>query len=207
MVLLLELFKGTGSFSKAANTLGINVISVDIVKEFNPTIHTNILDWDYTKIPIPDIITASPPCETFSILISTHKVKVRDYSGDMKPLTEKGEIGDKVLFKTLEIIKYFLDKNPKLKFSIENPLGFMKKMPCMKEPPILHMDTTWYSMYGFTHRKPTNFWSNIEGGLKLKIGKMKEETPLKQSIQFMKLKDKYAMPQDLCIEILTKLML
>lgn len=206
MVLLLELFKGTGSYSKVAERLGISVISVDIEAKFNPTILTNILDWDYTQIPIPDIITASPPCETFSILITTHKVKVRDYLGDMRPLTEKGLNGDRVLFKTIEIIKYFLEKNPKLKFAIENPRGFMRRMKCMEDPIIKHRDTTWYSLYGMPYRKPTDFWSNIDGGLGLKIGKVKDEPKLTKSIECMKvLTDKYVIPDELCETILSKL--
>ena len=207
MVLLLELFKGTGSFSKEAEGLGIDIISVDIVKKYEPTILIDILEWDYTTIPIPDIITASPPCETFSPLIQTHKNKVRDYMGDMRPLNASGELGDKILFKTLEIIKYFLSKNPKLKFSIENPRGYMRKMNCMKEEPIVFMDTTYYSMYGFPYRKPTNFWSNIKGGLKLKELDKKTETPITSNVvnSNKKLEDKYRMPPELCKDILIEL--
>ena len=205
-MLLLELFKGTGSYSKVAERLGIDVISVDIEKKFNPTILTNILEWDYTKIPIPDIITASPPCETFSRLISSHKVKVRDYMGDMRPLTEKGLNGDRVLFKTIEIIKYFLSKNPNIKFAIENPAGFMQRMLCMKDPIIKHKEITWYSLYGMPYRKPTNFWSNIDGGLGLKIGKVKDEPQLTKDIQGMStLTNKYIIPDELCEVILNKL--
>jgi site-specific DNA-cytosine methylase len=206
MVLLLELFKGTGSFSKAAEELGFDVISVDIVEKYKPTILVNILEWDYKTIPVPDIITASPPCQTFSLFITCHKNKVRDYKGDMRPLNEKGELGDKILFKTLEIINYFLEKNPKLKFSIENPRGFMRKMECMNKEPIKYMDTTFYSMYGFNYRKPTNFWSNIEGGLQLKQLDKNLETKITSSIIKQKnIEERYKMPHQLCIEILTKL--
>jgi site-specific DNA-cytosine methylase len=203
-MLLLELFSGTGSYTKAAKELGFDVISVDIVPKFNPTILMDILDWDYKTIPIPDIITASPPCQTFSPLIASHKTRVRDLN-TMEPLTPKGELGDKLLFKTIEIIKYFLHKNPKLKFAIENPRGYMRYMNCMMEEPIKFMDITWYSMYGMPYRKPTNFWSNLENGLSLKIGDMKTETKITQRIETMKLTDKYKIPHSLCLEILTKL--
>jgi len=207
MVLLLELFKGTGSFSKEAVGLGIEIISVDMLEKFNPTILTDILEWDYTTIPIPDIITASPPCETFSPLISTHKNKVRDYNGDMRPLNAKGELGDKILFKTLEIIKYFLSKNANLKFSIENPRGFMRRMKCMTEPPIVFMDLTYYSMYGFPYRKATNFWSNITDGLLLKALDKTIETPITETVvnSNKKLEEKYRMPPELCRDILIRL--
>jgi site-specific DNA-cytosine methylase len=207
---MLELFKGTGSQSKAAIKLGIlekNIVSLDIDKKFNPTICCDILELDYTKLEIPDIITASPPCETFSILIATHKTKVRDYKGDMRPLTPKGERGDAILFKTIEIIKYFLSKNPKLKFVIENPVGYMRKMSCMNEPPITNMSVAWYSCYGYTYRKPTNFWSNIE--LDLKKGTQIENTVGTKSknteMLNYKLTQRYSIPEQLCKDIILKL--
>jgi site-specific DNA-cytosine methylase len=203
-MLLLELFSGTGSYTKVAKELGFEVISVDIVSKFNPTILTDILDWDYTTIPIPDIITASPPCQTFSRLVPSLKIRPRDLN-TMEPLTPKGELGDRLLFKTIEIIKYFLHKNPKLKFAIENPRGYMRYMNCMMEEPIKFMDITWYSMYGMPYRKPTNFWSNLENGLSLKIGDSKTETKITQKIKNMKLIDRYKIPYLLCIDILTKL--
>jgi hypothetical protein len=82
----------------------------------------------------------------------------------------------------------------------------MRFIPCMSEEPIKFMDTTWYSMYGMPYRKPTNFWSNIIGGLKLKVGSSKDETPITMKISNMgKLTDKYIIPEELCYEILTKL--
>jgi site-specific DNA-cytosine methylase len=196
-MLLLELFKGTGSFSKVAEEFNMEVISLDIDPISTPTILTNILDWDYTTIPIPDFITASPPCETFSILIAGHKDKVRDYKGDMRPLNKKGELGDAVLFKTIEIIKYFLSKNPNLKFSIENPRGFMRKMNCMKEF-IEH--TTLYSHYDFPYHKATNFWSNIP----LNIIQVKDQPRrvLESVMLDYNLRDRYRIPPDLCRDIL-----
>jgi hypothetical protein len=206
MPLLLELFKGTGSYSKVAEQLGIDVISLDIMKKFNPTICMSILDWDYTTIDIPDIITASPPCETFSRLIATHKNKVRNYLTDMKPLNAKGELGDAVLLKTIEIIKYFLEKNPNLKFVIENPVGFMRRMPCMSEPPILNINTCWYSFYGMPYRKPTDFWSNVPDGLNLKPYCKKDEPPTTTYICSIPLKDRYRIPTELVIDILNALL-
>lgn len=208
---MLELFKGTGSQGKAAIELGIlekNIVSVDMDSKWEPTILGNILELDYTKWEVPDIITASPPCETFSILIPTHRNKVRDYMGDMRPLNEKGRIGDAVLFKTIEIIKYFLEKNPHLNFVIENPRGFMKKMKCMSEEPIKYMCEGWYSCYGYSYRKPTNFWSNTPITLK-KGKKYEDECGTKDSgveMLSFKLAQRYSMPPLLCETILEQLL-
>tara|TARA_R110000751_G_C13634847_1_gene466274 strand:- start:148 stop:807 length:660 start_codon:yes stop_codon:yes gene_type:complete len=209
---MLELFKGTGSQGKAAIELGVletNIVSVDMDAKWKPTILGNILELDYTKWEVPDIITASPPCETFSILISSHKNKVRDYKGDMRPLNEKGRIGDAVLFKTIEIIKYFLEKNPDIKFVIENPRGFMKKMPCMSEEPIKYICEGWYSCYGFSYRKPTNFWSNTP--IKLMKGRANEdECGTKDNnveMTTFKLAQRYRMPPLLCKAIIEQLVM
>jgi len=207
MVLLLELFKGTGSFSKQAEKMGIDVISLDIMKKFSPTFCCDILEWDYKSIPIPDIITASPPCETFSILIASHKIQVRDHQGTMLPLTEKGILGDKCLFKTIEIIKYFLSKNPNLKFSIENPVGFMRKYFLLHsnfDLPITR-STAWYSFYGFPYRKPTDFWTNIDGGFKFIPYSKKTEPPLTSKICDIPLRDRYRIPDTLCEYIINAL--
>jgi hypothetical protein len=76
----------------------------------------------------------------------------------------------------------------------------------MQDPIIKHKEITWYSLYGMTYRKPTNFWSNIDGGLGLKIGKVKDEPPLTKDIQGIKtLTNKYIIPDELCEVILNKL--
>ena len=61
----LELFSGTRSVGKVAETLGFEVVSLDIK---NADIECDIMDWDYT-IYSPkyfDFIWASPPCTEYS---------------------------------------------------------------------------------------------------------------------------------------------
>ena len=117
MPLVLELFKGTGSWGKVFKKAGYKVISHDIVEKFNPSILGNILNLDHTKLPVPDVIVASPPCNSFSNL--AYAARSRD-AETMRPLKPQAVLGDKILAKTIQIIKYFLAKNPKLKFVIEN---------------------------------------------------------------------------------------
>jgi len=64
-MLLLELFKGTGSVGKIAKKMKMDIISLDFDEKFEPDILTDILKWNYKTIPIPDIIWASPPCNTY----------------------------------------------------------------------------------------------------------------------------------------------
>ena len=60
-----DIFSGTGSVGKVAKTLpeGFEVISVDNNKKANPTICTDILEWDYKQFEPGyfEVIWASPP--------------------------------------------------------------------------------------------------------------------------------------------------
>jgi hypothetical protein len=152
----LELFSGTKSFSKISSELGYNVISVDISNKYSPTIQCNLLDFQYQEIKWVDLITASPPCNSFSqIGVNVHKQ--RD-PFSMRPLKSSASLGDSLLFKTIEIIQYFLLINPQLKFVIENPHGFMWKMPILQFIP---RTKTYYSMYESQYEKPTDFFHNL----------------------------------------------
>ena len=70
---VLELFKGTGSISKALhNLLGdrVEIVSLDIEPKFQPTICTDIFDWKYKKeFPVGyfHFIHASPVCHHYSM--------------------------------------------------------------------------------------------------------------------------------------------
>ena len=64
----LDLFSGTHSVANILREKGHEVITLDI--DGNSDINIDILEWDYTIYPVGyfDIIWASPPCATFSIL-------------------------------------------------------------------------------------------------------------------------------------------
>ena len=161
--IMLELFSGTGSVGRAGKRAGFKkIISIDNEEKFKPTYTANLLTFDYKKLPTPDFIWASPPCVSFSILNNSMKEPHRD-TKTMAPRTETGRIGNRLLARTLTIIKYFQKKNPSLKFVIENPRGYMRRMPSLKNIPRF---TTSYSQYGFDYNKPTDFWSNIKLNLK-----------------------------------------
>ncbi len=165
MPVMLELFAGTGSVGKVAKRSGYKVISVDNEEKFKPDILQDIAKWNFKsdkRLPAKvDFIWASPPCVSFSLLNNSMKTPHR--KADLKPLTDTGRLGNKLLNKTISIINYYRSKNPNLKFTIENPRGYMRKMPAMRKLP---RTTTSYSQYGFLYNKPTDFWSNFS--LKLK---------------------------------------
>jgi hypothetical protein len=146
---ILELFAGSRSFSNAAEELGFETYSVDINNFDNIDYVTDILDFDYKKIPFkPDAIWASPPCTAFSVTQIG-----RNWFHDNTPKTEGAKLGIKLVLKTLEIINKL---EPKYWF-IENPRGKLRKLNIVSGLP---RTTVWYCQYGDRRAKPTDIWTN-----------------------------------------------
>lgn len=149
---VLELFAGSRSFGKNAEKLGHNVFSVDWEKYDGVNLSIDIEYLTPEMIPfVPDYIHASPDCTTYTIAaISTHR-------NGVEPKSEYAKKCDRVNIHVLELIKYYQKINPKLKYTIENPRGMMRKMPFMLGIP---RTTVWYCRYGDDRAKPTDIWSN-----------------------------------------------
>ncbi len=149
---ILELFAGSRSISKIAEKLGFEVYSTDIEPFEDVDYIVDILDFNFNKIPfIPDIIWASPPCQTFSIASVRHHwiKKEKQYI----PKSERAKLGIKYILKTKEIIDYY---KPIFWF-IENPRGMLRKMSFMQG---LKRKTVTYCQYGDERMKPTDIWTN-----------------------------------------------
>jgi hypothetical protein len=162
---MFELFKGTGSVGKVANKMGFKVVSLDFDPIYTPDIETDILKWDYKKWAkdndfYPDYIWSSPPCNTFSVL--AYPFHERNTKTAV-PKSARAKEGTAILHRTLEIIEYFQNQNPKMLYTIENPRGMMRHDSEMKRLP--NRETTLYCLYGDFKRKPTDFWSNFPMGL------------------------------------------
>jgi site-specific DNA-cytosine methylase len=190
---LLELFKGTGSVGKVAKKLGYKVTSLDFEEKFHPDIQTDILKWNYKDFPAPDFIWASPPCNTFSPL--AYIWNERDTETAV-PFSPRAKLGTKILYKTLEIISYFLKKNPHMKFCIENPVGMMRKDKKMMK---LNRESTYYCHYGDKRRKHTDFWSNFPLDLNQKPPK-EQFVPVAN----LPLEERYRIPSRLIKHILVQ---
>jgi len=146
---ILELFSGTGSFSKVAKARGHRVITVDNDPQHKPDICIDILKLKAEDIPFkPDIIWASPPCTTFSV------ASIRHYWKEGYPKNAKSFIGLAIVSKTIELIK---ELNPQF-FIIENPRGMLRKQKLMED---LEKDTVTYCQYGAKVQKPTDLWNNL----------------------------------------------
>jgi site-specific DNA-cytosine methylase len=153
---VLELFSGTKSVGKVCKELGYEVISLDLN---NADINIDILKWDYRDYPNNyfDIIWASPPCHTFSMMRRSWIGRKNSKFGNniiTKELLDNDMInnGLPIVHKTLEIIQYF---DPKLYF-IENPkTGKMKEFIDLP-----YYDITYCKYSDWGYRKPTRIWTN-----------------------------------------------
>jgi len=156
---VLELFSGTHSVGKICNEKGWEVVSLDLK---DADINQNILEWDYTIYPVGhfNIVWASPPCDTFSVLRKSwvgRKLKCHNGLVCTHELLQKDidDIGLPILRKTEEIINYF---KPKYYF-IENPqTGLMKNY--MTHHKHYDVDYCMYSDFGY--KKRTRIWTNLE---------------------------------------------
>ena len=110
---LLELFCGTKSVGRAFEAAGWEVVSLDIVLKFEPTILRDIRSWDYTSFPGHfDMVWASPVCTEYSRALTTRPRRILE--------------GDALVLSALEIIAHF---DP-LMWVIENPAtGLLKTRP------------------------------------------------------------------------------
>lgn len=153
---ILELFAGSRSISKAAESKGLKTYSIDIEPYDNIDLVKDINYLLPEEIPFdPSFIWASIPCTTFSVCqIGTH------WNLDHTPKTLQAWESLNLIHKTLEIIQYFLKLNPDLIFYIENPRGKLRRLI----PRITKLDrrTIWYCRYNDELRraKPTDLWSN-----------------------------------------------
>lgn len=199
MTNLLELFKGTGSVGKIAKKMKMNVISLDFDPIYTPDIETDILKWNYKKFYkdtkwIPDIIWASPPCNTYSPL--SYQLKERN-TKTTEPYSERAKLGTKILYKTLTIINYFKKLNPNLIFVIENPRGMMRHDPKIKK---FIRNSTYYCNYGDLRAKPTDFFSNIDLNL------IPTRCNGQVNTAYLPLKERYKIPPKLVKTILENIL-
>jgi site-specific DNA-cytosine methylase len=154
---VLELFKGSGSITKFFLNDKVEVVSLDIEKNYNPTICCDIMCFDYKKYKIGyfDIIWASPECKLYSSFQYIHVGKDKKYK-NKQVLLDKQKIDSKFINKTIEIIEYL---QPKYYF-IENPLNssIWKYIDNLK-----YLDTyiiVDYCYFGYDYKKPTKILTN-----------------------------------------------
>lgn len=156
-VIVLELFCGTKSITKAFEAHGHTCYTVDWQKSFNPSLVADIGELtadDVIKLcgGVPDVIWASPDCTTYSVCkIGYHRRQAKN--GNLEPVTDYAKQCDKTNKHLIELIK---ELNPRFWF-IENPRAGFRKMEFVQELPRY---TVTYCQYGDSRMKPTDIWTN-----------------------------------------------
>jgi len=157
----IELFAGTGSFSKIAERRGHDTWNTDNDPVHDVDLCESILNVHPYALPErPDVLWASPPCTTFSVAsIGTH------WAGGKEayiPKTDECRTGLQILEKTISLIRYI---KPTYWF-IENPRGVMRKVIDkifrLYEISNYRRVTVTYCQYGDTRMKPTDIWTNCD---------------------------------------------
>ena len=188
---ILELFSGTGNFSKIAKEKGHEVFTIDNNPKCNPDLCIDILTLKIEDIPFkPDMIWASPPCT--------------DYSHAKRTGTSYIELSNMLVIKTISLI---LALKPKY-WIIENPqTGTLKFQYFIRELPYTDIS---YCRYGKTFRKQTRLWNNFEFEGKICNCKGKHEDSCGNGREkYTKNKftayEKGSIPKELTLEILNQL--
>lgn len=158
-MVVLEIFAGTRSISKAFEKKGHKTYSIEWDKQFeNIDIYDDINNITAKKIiklcnGVPDVIWASPDCTTYSVAGISHHRKKNTETDNLDPISDYAKFCDKTNKYVLDLIQ---ELKPKYYF-IENPRGALRKMDFMKG---LYRYTITYCQYGDTRMKPTDIWTN-----------------------------------------------
>lgn len=234
---------GNGSYTKAAKEfpeIEIYPIGIDIENKNDHFINLNLADYSrlfgdkaffekLDKLPNPDLIIASPPCESWSVAsamdrgnacwkqekgdglfepqVPLSRFTVRDYSDydkyQFKPDKSfmKRINGELTVFNTLEIIKRYQPKY----YLIENPAygriwEYIEKIQGFK---LEYPNFTYYNNYDYPISKATRFSGNIDLGLSFK--KIPNEIDFQKDFP-KSYNERSNIPHNLVVEIFNKVL-
>lgn len=147
---VLDLFAGLKGWSDPFKERGHEVYTMDWDQNFDVDSHRDIRLITPEYFPWkPDIILASPPCETFSVLQIG-----KNWNKDYTPKTEAAVEAIDLVVHTLALI----DEIQPQFWIVENPRGMLRKLQFMKE---FKRYTISYCQYGQDSMKPTDLWGKF----------------------------------------------
>lgn len=206
---VLELFSGTGTFSRIARERGHETLTVDLnepadlnadVLDLNADVIYDATGWEPETI---DLLWASPICTGFSVAAigrSWHHPEPGVYI----PKSDTATLSLSLLNKTFALIE---ELQPRLWY-VENPMGMARKMPVVQ--PHRRVEIT-QCQYGENRQKPTDIWTNDEGWIakpKCKRGApCHEAAPRGARTGTQGIKGALArakLPEQLCLEVIKR---
>ena len=159
MMIIFDLFSGTGSSTQAFKDAGHTVITFEMDTQFEAIEHVDIFDLTakelIQKYGRPDFIWASPPCTAFSVASMGHH-----WGGGLRayePKTEAAKVSQELVAHTLKLIK---ELAPTKGWLMENPRGMLRKLPVVEG---FERRTVTYCTYGDGRMKPTDLWGEVKG--------------------------------------------
>lgn len=147
------MFCGLRGWSRPFAERGHVVVGLDLDPRFGAELTRDVLTTSASEIVEalggrPDVVLASPPCETFSVASIGHH-----WTGGRRayePKTEEARVGLAVARRTVELIA---ELSPTFAV-VENPRGVLRRLGVVPGEP----STVWYCHYGETRAKPTDLW-------------------------------------------------
>jgi len=147
----IELFAGTKSFSKVAQSLGYQTFATDYEEIDGQDLVADIRTLTVKNFPYqPDILWASPPCEGFSVAAIG-----KNWNHDNTPKTDSARRSVELVEHTIRLI----DELKPTWWFIENPRGKLRKLDLIPTGGVTRHTVT-YCQYGDTRMKPTDIWTN-----------------------------------------------
>lgn len=153
---VLDLFSGLGGWSAAFRDRSHRVTTLDLDPRFGADHVRDLMTvGDLADLGGPfDVVLASPPCECFSVMTIG-----KNWMGGPKgyiPKRPQTELALRLAWHTFDLI----DRYRPTWYALENPRGMLRKVA--PRPPDA---TTWYCRWGMPYAKPTDLWTNLNGGM------------------------------------------
>jgi hypothetical protein len=148
------MFCGLKGWSSPWEEAGHEVVTLDLDPRFDPTMARDVLTVTADEVRQhfgghdPDVVLASPPCETFSVASMGHH-----WTGGRRayvPRTPEAARGKEIVASTVRLVS---ELRPSFAV-IENPRGVLRKLGIIPVEPV----TVWYCHYGESRAKPTDLW-------------------------------------------------
>lgn len=215
---VLDLFAGSRSISKAAESLNYESFSVDKYISKDMSLVIDIKDLSRTmileKFGCPDIIWASPDCSCWSKMGWFSHFNVAQYKKNKTyvPITSKALESIELIKKTIEIFSWF----PGSIFYMENPEGMLYRHPVINYFATYNLTSELrrlkitYCVYGNTIQKPTHIWTNNLAWIPKKPCKRSSSCHIKSPRgtnaalhTISKQVDRSVIPEKLCLEVLS----